>query len=117
MDKRIILSAMLVFVASLSFSQPKVQDPLVAHIDSTVKPGDDFFLFANGKWFRENPIPASEPSNGLWQIIQDTINAQIRNVCESSASIKDAPKGSNKQKIGDFFRTGMDSIAQQTGDR
>ena len=111
MNKRIILSAVLVFAISLSFSQPKVQDPLVAHIDSTVKPGDDFFLFANGKWFRENPIPASEPSNGLWQIIQDTINEQIRNVCESSASRKDAPKGSNKQKIGDFFRTGMDSIA------
>ncbi len=85
-------------------------DPLVAHIDSTVRPGDDFFLFANGKWFKENPIPANEESNGLWQIIQDTINAQIHSLCESSAALRNAKKGSNKQKIGDFFFSGMDSV-------
>ena len=89
----------------------KAPDALISHIDSTVKPGDDFFQFANGKWFRQNPIPPSEQSNGLWQLIQDTINAQIRNICESSAAIKDAAKGSNKQKIGDFFFSGMDSVS------
>jgi len=102
-------------VASCAFSQSAAEapavDPLVAHIDSTVKPGDDFFTFANGKWFKEHPIPPSEQSNGLWQLIQDTINAQILNLCESSASLTDAPKGSNKQKIGDFFYSGMDSVS------
>ena len=87
-------------------------DALVSHIDSTQKAGDDFFLFANGKWFKENPIPASEQSNGLWQLIQDTINSQIRNICESCATIKNAPEGSNKQKIGDFFFSGMDSVSR-----
>ncbi len=86
-------------------------DALIAHIDSTVKPGNDFFLYANGGWFKQNPIPASEQSNGIWQLIQDTINAQIRQVCESSAALKDAPVGSNKQKIGDFFYTGMDTVS------
>ncbi|MEI6173479.1 MAG: M13 family metallopeptidase [Bacteroidota bacterium] len=85
-------------------------DPLVSHIDSTVKPGDDFFLFANGKWFKQHPIPASEQSNGLWQLIQDTINSQVRNICESAAANKNTVTGSNKQKIGDFFFSGMDSI-------
>ncbi|MFH0895345.1 MAG: M13 family metallopeptidase [Bacteroidota bacterium] len=84
-------------------------DALASHIDSTVKPGDDFFQYANGKWFKEHPIPASEPTNGIWQLIQDTVNAQIRQVCESSAALKEEPKGSNKQKIGDFFASGMDS--------
>ena len=88
-----------------------VSDALISHIDSTVKPGNDFFLYANGKWFRQNPIPGNEQSNGIWQLIQDTINAQIRNVCESSSAQKDAPEGSNKQKIGDFFYTGMDSLS------
>lgn len=88
----------------------KKPDALAIHIDSTVNPGDDFFLFANGKWFKENPIPPTEQNNGLWQLIRDTINAQIRNICESSAGLKDEPKGSNKQKIGDFFFSGMDSV-------
>ncbi len=86
-------------------------DPLVSHIDKTVKPGDDFFLYANGKWFKENPIPPSEQSNGLWQLIQDTINAQVRSICESAAQLMDEPKGSAKQKIGDFFYSGMDSVS------
>ncbi|RPI01713.1 MAG: M13 family peptidase [Ignavibacteriae bacterium] len=108
----LLLLVVSIFYCSFSFCQPQgTPDPLIAHIDSTVRPGDDFFLFANGKWFKENPIPASEPSNGLWQIIQDTINAQILSVCESSAGLMNAEKGSNKQKIGDFFRTGMDSVS------
>ncbi|WP_321425854.1 M13 family metallopeptidase [uncultured Bacteroides sp.] len=86
-------------------------DALAAHIDSTVKAGDDFFQFADGKWFKQNPIPASEQSNGIFQLIQDTINAQVRKICVSAADLENAPKGSNKQKIGDFFFTGMDSTS------
>ena len=89
----------------------EVTDPLASHIDPGIKPGDDFFLYANGNWFKANPIPASEQSNGLWQLIQDTINAQIRTLCESSSRLTNAEKGSDKQKIGDFFLTGMDSVA------
>jgi len=84
-------------------------DALAAHIDSTTKAGADFFEYANGSWFKQNPIPASEQSNGIFQLVQDTVNAQIRMICESSAALKDVEKGSNKQKIGDFFFSGMDS--------
>ena len=106
----LLISTIIAFSSCSQSKKDKVTDALVSHIDSTIKPGDDFFQYANGKWFRQNPIPASEQSNGIWQLVQDTINAQVRHVCESSAVIKDAPKGSNKQKIGDFFYTGMDSI-------
>ncbi len=85
-------------------------DPLSAHIDTTVKAGDDFFDYANGRWFKQNPVPASEQSNGIFQLIQDTINAQIRKICESSAAIQNVEPGSNKQKIGDLFKSGMDSV-------
>lgn len=86
-------------------------DALAAHIDSTVKAGDDFFQFANGKWFKQNPIAASEQSNGIFQVIQDTINAQVLKICKSAADLENAPKGSNKQKIGDFYFSGMDSTS------
>jgi putative endopeptidase len=116
MQKNLLRYSILAFAAllwscSTGIKEGAVKDALVSHIDSTVKPGDDFFLFANGKWFKENPIPASEQSNGLWQLIQDTINAQVKNICESSAALKDSPKGSPKQKVGDFFFSGMDSVS------
>ena len=91
-----------------NFSQP---DALAMHIDSTQKASDNFFLYANGKWFKQNPIKASEQSNGIWQLIQDTINEQVKTICTSSATSADNEKGSNKQKIGDFYSSGMDSAA------
>jgi len=106
----LLIAAILVSCTNTA-KKEQTADALVSHIDSTIKPGDDFFLFANGKWFREHPIPASEQNNGLWQLIHDTINAQVRNICESSAALKDASKGGAKQKIGDFFYTGMDSVS------
>ncbi len=108
-----LLFALIILLVSCSSDKTKNEsqpDALVSHIDSTVKPNDDFFTYANGKWFKQNPIPANEQQNGLWKIIQDTINAQIRNVCETSAALTNPEKGSNKQKIGDFFFTGMDSV-------
>ena len=99
------------FMASCASKTSIERDALASHIDSTAKAGDDFFSFANGKWFKENPIPASESSNGIWQLIQDTINEQIKTICVSSSKQTDLQKGSNKQKIGDFYYSGMDSVS------
>ncbi|NVO18700.1 MAG: M13 family metallopeptidase [Bacteroidetes bacterium] len=112
--KKIVFLPLILMVAFLISCKSKQTssgpDPLVSHIDSTFKPGDDFFSYANNKWFKQHPIPASEQSNGLWQMIQDTINEQIRTICVSSAGLKNVDKGSDKQKIGDFYFSGMDSI-------
>jgi putative endopeptidase len=90
---------------------PTGPDPLQSHIDASVRPGDDFFRYANGRWFRANPIPADEQSNGLWQMIGDTIKAQIREICESSAALPPGRAGGPRKKIGDFFSSGMDSAS------
>src|SRR5271154_2899793 len=90
-------------------------DPMTANIDSSVSPAKDFFDYANNGWFKNHPIPASETSNGLWRMIIDTLNDDIRKICVASVSAN-AEKGSNKQKIGDFFYTGMDTMAiEQAG--
>jgi putative endopeptidase len=85
-------------------------DTLLTNRDALISPSDDFFMYANGGWFKKNPIPDSERSNGIFRTIQDTINNQIKSICEKSAT-ENADKGSNKQKIGDFYASGMDTIA------
>jgi putative endopeptidase len=86
-------------------------DPIVAHIDSTVQPGADFFNFANGTWFKNHPIPESETTNGIFLQVRDTVNAAIRSICENAAKQNNTTKGSNTQKIGDFFFSGMDTLS------
>lgn len=86
-------------------------DPLAMNRDTTINPGEDFFYYANGGWFKKNPIPETESSNGIFRTIGDTINSQIKAICIKSAEDTDATKGSNKQKIGDFYASGMDTIS------
>jgi putative endopeptidase len=91
-------------------------DPVTTHIDSSFAPQNNFFMFANNGWFKKNPIPSSESSNGIFRTIQDTINEAVKRICESSAADANAPKGSNKQKIGDFYFSGMDTARiEKTG--
>ena len=103
------LTLLLVGISCQPSGKASVKDALAAHIDASIKPGDDFFLYANGLWFKENPIKSSEQSSGIFQVIQDTINSQILKICQSSAAVQNPEKGSNKQKIGDFYFSGMDS--------
>ena len=104
-----LLSGLLMI--SCSKKDAKFEDPLLTNRDTTVSPGDDFFHYANGAWFKKHPIPATESSNGIFRMIADTINAQIKDICEKSAKNTEATKGSNEQKIGDFFASGMDTLA------
>ncbi|MGX7668422.1 M13 family metallopeptidase [Flavobacterium pedocola] len=89
----------------------ELTDPLVTNRDTTVNPANDFFNYANGGWFKKNPIPASERSNGIFRTIGDTINSQIKQICVKASEDTGAEKGSNKQKIGDFYASGMDENA------
>lgn len=114
--KKLILNSFLIGTLFCSYTSCKqnvsnLPDALAMHIDSTQKASDNFFLYANGKWFKQNPIKASEQSNGIWQLIQDTVNQQIKTICSTSAAAKDNAKGTNKQKIGDFYSSGMDSAS------
>lgn len=105
-----ILSITALSIVSCAKKEADFVDPLLTNRDTTINPSDDFFNYANGGWFKKHPIPSSEKSNGIFRMIQDTINNQIKSICIKSAEAN-ADKGSNKQKIGDFYASGMDSIA------
>jgi putative endopeptidase len=110
---RILLILVFAGLNLISCNKKEVEfsDPLVNNRDTLVNPADDFFKYANGGWFKKNPIPSTEQSNGIFRTIADTINNQIKQICEKSAQDESAQVGSNKQKIGDFYASGMDSIA------
>lgn len=103
----------LVGMAFLSCSKKETvfSDPLLTNRDTTVNPAEDFFNYANNGWFKKNPIAATDSNNGIMRIVMDTINEQIKSICENSAKDESLAKGSNKQKIGDFYASGMDTTA------
>ena len=83
-------------------------DILAANMDSTVKPGDDFFEFANGGWIKRNPIPADQSSWSIGHLVIEENLKHLREISEKAAA-SNAAKGSNDQKIGDYWSMAMDS--------
>ncbi|WP_298117219.1 M13 family metallopeptidase [Flavobacterium sp.] len=109
LQKITLLSIATLTIVSCNKKESDFVDPLLTNRDTLVDPSVDFFNYANGGWFKKHPIPSSERSNGIFRMIQDTINNQVKSICEKSAEAN-AEKGSNKQKIGDFYASGMDSV-------
>lgn len=91
-------------------SETSQRDILAEVVDTTVSPKDDFFKYAVGTWLKQNPIPASESSWGIGSMVQEETYTRLRTISEKSAK-EPGNEGSNEQKIGDFWFTGMDSLS------
>jgi putative endopeptidase len=85
-------------------------DFLTDNMDTTVKPGDDFFMYANGGWIKHHPIPSDESSWGIGNLVREEIYTRLRTINEKALGEK-ASTGSITQKISDFWQTAMDSAA------
>ncbi len=85
----------------------KAFDP--AGMDLTIRPGDDFYQYVNGNWQKNNPIPSAYSQWGSFTILFDENFQKLKSIMEEAASRTDAEKGSNVQKIGDFYASGMDT--------
>ncbi|HEU4633274.1 MAG TPA: M13 family metallopeptidase [Flavisolibacter sp.] len=83
-------------------------DVLVRNMDSSVSPSQDFFLYANGGWIKNNPIPPAYGSWGIGNLVIEENRNRLRELSEKAATAP-AAKGSTEQKIGDFWATAMDS--------
>jgi putative endopeptidase len=81
----------------------------LADADHSVKPGDDFYRYAIGHWLDTNRIPPDRTSWGTFVELADAAEKQLRGIVEGLPA--NAPKGSNEQKVGDFYRAYLDTDA------
>jgi putative endopeptidase len=83
-----------------------------ANIDQSVSPCDDFFHYASGNWLKNNPVPAAESRWGSFNELADRNNATQKAILEELARTSGtAAKGTNAQKVGDFYAAAMDTVA------
>ena len=79
-------------------------------MDPSVPPLKDFYQYANGKFIRDNAVPAAYSSWGQAEILNNRNQDQIRVLLQAAAASK-AAHGTDEQKIGDFYASGMDEAA------
>ena len=75
-----------------------------------VRPGDDFFAHANGKWYDTFQIPADRASFGVFNELDELSKTRVRGIIEQAAASQPSA-GSPAQKIGDFYASFMDEAA------
>ncbi len=84
-------------------------DVLAVNLDTSIRPGEDIFMYANGGWIKRNPIPAEESQWGIGNLVIEENTRRLREISESAAK-ENAAKGTAAQKIGDFWLAAMDTL-------
>ncbi|TDQ19038.1 putative endopeptidase [Algoriphagus boseongensis] len=79
-------------------------------IDSTIRPGDNFFMHVNGKWYNSAEIDADQVGVGSYSFLNIPQKKLLESILEE-ISAGSHPKGSIEQKVGDFYASGMDTTA------
>ena len=79
-------------------------------MDSSVKPGDNFFEYANGKWIKSAIIPDDQSGWGSFNTLYEDNIHNLKSLLED-ASKSGGAKGSIEQKLGDYYASGMDTVA------
>ena len=105
---KILISLALLLLGMMGQAQQK--DFLAANIDFSTAAGSDFFQYANGGWIKQTPIPESESGWGIGNLVQEEIYNRILLINKNAAKTK-STKGSTTQKIGDFWKAAMDTLA------
>ncbi len=78
----------------------------LAAIDPSVRPQQDFWQFANGKWLAATPIPPDRAAWDTFSVLREATQQQLRDAIE--AIDLGSPDGSEPRKLADLYGSFMD---------
>ncbi len=80
----------------------------ITGINNSLKPGDDFFTYANGIWYDTAQIPPSQSGVGSYSFLNYPQRIRMQGILDSISKSTNSA-GSIEQKVGDFYLSGMDT--------
>src|SRR6188768_1936787 len=83
---------------------------VISGIDTSKKPGDDFFSYVNSIWWDTVKIPGTQSGVGSYSFLNYPQRIRMQAILDS-ISLGTHPAGSIEQKVGDFYAAGMDTAA------
>ena len=79
----------------------------VPGIDHSIKPGDNFFRFVNGRWYDTVKIDSDQSGVGSYSFLNIPQKKLLQSILDSVSGTQNT-LGSIEQKVGDFYASGMD---------
>ena len=101
--------AIFAFAVSLGTAAARVDQNASARdsdMDRDVRPGDDFYRYANGNWLR-TATTAGQPGSDTRAILVKKTNQRVRDLIQAVGSSQSV-RGSIAQKVGDYYASFID---------
>ena len=113
MLRRCLLPAFALVLGAAPVASPQIayQGYNPRFMDRSVAPSQDFFQHAVGTWLETTPIPAEYSRYGVDEEVEVRTFGILKDLLETAAHDSKAPRGSDRQKVGDFYAAGMDEGA------
>lgn len=111
MSKFLYICLMFSFLGACNAPEPKTATRTfveVTGIDSSIKPGDNFFRYVNGKWYDSAKIADDQTGVGSYMFLNIPQKQLLQNILDSVSKAQHT-SGSIDQKVGDFYASGMDT--------
>ncbi len=113
-----VASCLISVALAQNLTEPGNHGIVVANMDRSVKPGDDFYRYANGGWIKRTQLPLDSGSIAIDGWLRDDLSNELsrkRSADLIQEAIKaNAPAGSNLRKIADFYRSYMNEAEIET---
>ena len=114
--KKVTQLSLLAVLALVSCKKDKVETDDQPHglalqyMDTTVKPGDDFYRYVNGIWFDQTEIPADKSSWGSFNELAKNTDLDVLNMLKEAAQDKNLKSNSDEGKAVNLYKTYLDTI-------
>ncbi|MEP6817883.1 MAG: M13 family metallopeptidase [bacterium] len=113
-SQKSIVACALVLAISLAtvFGQThRGYDP--ANMDKETSACTDFYQYANGNWLKTTEIPGAYSSWGAFNVLAENNRKTLHEILEETSKKTNATKGSNEQKIGDYYASCLDEAKRE----
>ena len=80
----------------------------VKDMDLSVSPGEDFYLYANGGWKKNNPLKPEFARFGSFDVLRENNEIRLNELFAEMAKLS-PEQGTVDQKIVDLYKQGLDS--------
>lgn len=107
--KRQIVLLSLALACTGAFAQTPTSGIDRNNLDTSVRPGDDFYHYAAGGWLKSHPLDAEHPENGAFIDLEELNQKRIQKLILQYAS-QPQKQGTLGQKIGSLYNLMMDSV-------